>query len=54
MASFMLVEFGMMTLKHDDLDLFFQTYDPSQVGNRPTFVGIDGGRSHPDVLRASV
>ena len=33
----------METLNHADLDLFFQRYDPAQVGTRPTFVSIDGG-----------
>ena len=42
-----LVEFGTETLNFADLDAFFRAYDSSQVGKRPTFVGIDGGMHSP-------
>ena len=35
-----------------DLDAFFRAYDSSQVGKRPTFVGIDGGMHSPLNVRS--
>ena len=44
-------EFGIETLNFADLDLFFEIYSPSQVGKRPTFVSIDGGKPVCDRFR---
>ena len=35
----------MESLNLKDLDSFFSYFSPSQVGQRPKFVGIDGGTS---------
>ena len=42
---FTTVEFGMETLNLADLDSFFNMFSPTQIGQRPTFIGIDGGES---------
>ncbi|KAH9978694.1 subtilisin-like protein [Lactifluus volemus] len=41
--SFGIVEFTPRAYLASDLDMFFHKYSPSQVGQRPTLVSIDGG-----------
>lgn len=41
-ASFT-VEYTPQAYIPSDLDLFFKNFSSSQVGERPEFVGIDGG-----------
>ena len=39
-----LVEYTPQAYVASDLDMFFEKYSESQVGERPTFVSIDGGK----------
>ncbi|KAH9978682.1 subtilisin-like protein [Lactifluus volemus] len=41
--SFGIVEFTPQAYLPSDLDMFFRNFSPSQVGQRPTLVSIDGG-----------
>ncbi|KAF7376947.1 Subtilisin-like protein [Mycena sanguinolenta] len=37
------VEFGNNIYRSEDLDLFFETYSPDQVGHIPTLISVEGG-----------
>ncbi|OCH89202.1 subtilisin-like protein [Obba rivulosa] len=41
-----IVEYTPQAYTPEDLDMFFKTYSPSQVGERPNEVDIDGGTIH--------
>ncbi|KAJ8469460.1 hypothetical protein ONZ51_g8987 [Trametes cubensis] len=43
-----ILELGTQNYNADNLDAFFKTYAPDQVGSRPKLISIDGGSENPN------